>query len=252
MPVHATTTRLAPTPSGYLHRGNVVNFLLVKRLSLELGAEVALRIDDADTARYRREYVDDIFAVLDWVGIRHDHGPRSTIDLESRFSQRLRTEHYRDALRHAAENGLNVFACRCSRAQMAGGPGGCVGSCREDADAVRAGESAARVDTPFGDVVLWRRDDLPGYQLTSIVDDRDLGITHIVRGMDLRRSSEVQRHLAPHFGATTLANAVYLHHELVTEHGVKLSKSQLSGGPISRSTDMLKLVQEVASRTELQ
>lgn len=252
MPHHAAITRLAPTPSGYLHRGNVVNFLLVERFSSEIGAEIALRIDDSDSARYRRGYVDDIFDVLDWLGIRHDHGPRSTSDLESRFSQRLKFEHYREALKQAAANGLVVFACGCSRAQMAGGPGGCVGSCREDDYTVRAGESAARVDTPFGDVVLWRRDDLPGYQLTSIVDDRDMGTTHIVRGMDLRRSSEVQRHLAPYFGATTLANAVYLHHELITDHGVKLSKSQSAGGPITRSSDMLEQLQEIASRTELQ
>ena len=79
-PIDTTTapprTRIAPTPSGYLHEGNLVNALLTVRLADEMGAEVALRIDDMDAFRLRREYVEDIFRCLDWLGLSWQTGPR--------------------------------------------------------------------------------------------------------------------------------------------------------------------------------
>ncbi len=243
-------TRVAPTPSGYLHEGNVVNFLLIDQLATEIDAKIALRIDDADSGRCRREYVDDIFGVLDWLNIDWELGPRDADDQELKFTQRARTDYYRDALTQARSAGLDVFACTCSRSALAGGR--CVHDCRESGGVLRAGESSARVGTPHGDIVLWRRDDQPAYHLTSIIDDRDLRTTHIVRGSDLRESSELQRRLAPYFGADNVTSAVFLHHDLVLgTDGSKLSKSQLATGPLIRDAKTRVRLHLLASVTEL-
>ncbi|MFM8896894.1 MAG: glutamate--tRNA ligase family protein, partial [Actinomycetales bacterium] len=85
------TTRFAPTPSGFLHEGNAVNFLLVQRLADALGATVLLRIDDMDVDRLRDEYVEDIFEVLHWLGLQWQAGPIDAADLRDRCSLRART-----------------------------------------------------------------------------------------------------------------------------------------------------------------
>lgn len=69
-------TRIAPTPSGYLHLGNAYSFLLTKALAKKHGAKILLRIDDLDRDRYRPEYVEDIFATLDFLEIKIDQGPK--------------------------------------------------------------------------------------------------------------------------------------------------------------------------------
>ena len=74
--------------------------------------------------------------------------------------------------------------------------------------------------------MLWRRDDLPSYQLGSVVADEDLGVNTIVRGVDLLGSSALQLHLARMLPAPGFANVDLRHHELVTApDGRKLSKS---------------------------
>ncbi len=229
-------TRLAPTPSGFLHEGNALNFLLVSALARSIGADVALRIDDLDVHRCRTEYADDIFDLLGWLDIAWQHGPRSRSDLDAHHSLRTRTEYYRAELDTARANGMDAFACRCTRTAIATSGGHtCVASCREQAYALAPGESALRTSTPHGDVVLWRRDDLPSYHLASIIEDRDLGTTHVVRGDDLRESTDIQRFLAPHFDAHDFANALFLHHRLITDDdGRKLSKSTMTTGPMPR------------------
>ena len=70
-------TRFAPTPSGYLHDGNLVNLLLVCWLRDQHQGRLALRIDAADTARQRPEYLQDIFDTLAWLHVRWDIGPKT-------------------------------------------------------------------------------------------------------------------------------------------------------------------------------
>ncbi|MBK9176054.1 MAG: hypothetical protein IPM46_06890 [Flavobacteriales bacterium] len=81
MPPATERTRLAPTPSGYVHAGNAVNFLLTAAMARSLGAELQLRIDDLDAERIRPACIADIFTALDWLGIRWTAGaarpPRS-------------------------------------------------------------------------------------------------------------------------------------------------------------------------------
>lgn len=237
-------TRYAPTPSGFLHAGNIANLERTAEVARAVSATIALRIDDADASRYRREYVDDIFRVLDERGLPWTVGPRDAHDFEQHYSQRAKTEYYRAEL---LASGLAVYACGCSRAAQRTAPtGGCQGGCRDAGLAWAPGENALRVivpldttiavaghavalDAEMGDFVVWRRDDLPAYQWVSVVEDRDLGTTHIVRGADLLASSAAQVFLARGLGAINVIEAEYVHHDLVLDDdGHKLSKSTLS------------------------
>ena len=250
----ASVTRIAPTPSGYLHEGNCVNFLRVRRLAQDVGARLALRIDDFDPVRYRREYVDDIFRTLDWLEITPDLGPSTTDEFQRDFRLGARQELYRSELDKAIASGLECYACDCSRRSLAEGYP-C--TCRARGLVPSAGAHALRVALPPGlemsvgaatvrlrdqgpDVVVWRRDDLAAYHLASLVEDRELGTTHVVRGRDLLESTAVQLFLAPFVGASQFQAAVFVHHDLVTgPDGLKLSKSTLGGTPL-RHTDELR------------
>ncbi len=239
-------TRIAPTPSGYLHAGNVATFRATAELADRLGLDLALRIDDADAARYRRDYAEDIFRVLALLDIAWQVGPRTVMDFEQHWSQRARTSVYRANLTRLRDSSLELYACSCSRRDLEGiARGGCPGNCRTRARDLIPHETSLRVHVPegtvvtmgrhtvdlaatIGDAVLWRRDDVPAYHLVTIVEDRDLGTTHIVRGEDLLTSSAFQVWLAPHLDAAGVAQATYIHLPLVLgPDGTKLSKSQL-------------------------
>ncbi len=63
-------TRIAPTPSGFLHLGNAYSFLVTKALAEKHGTKILLRIDDLDRERFRTEYVEDVFETLDFLEIK--------------------------------------------------------------------------------------------------------------------------------------------------------------------------------------
>ncbi len=237
-------TRFAPTPSGFLHMGNVWNLLFVEDFARSRGGQLWLRVDDLDRARYRREYAEDIFRVADWLGVRFDNGPRNVRDLESNWSQALRTERYREALSVLAASG-RVFACTCSRRDVAAAStqGEYPGTCLRAGIPLNTPDVAWRFHlegTPgAAHPVVRRRDGCPAYHVASIVDDVDMGMTHIIRGRDLEISTHVQRALAAvmngEFGR--FGQITFLHHALVTApNGTKLSKSAGSGaaGLLSR------------------
>lgn len=124
-------TRIAPTPSGYLHLGNVFSFAITAALARRCGAEILLRIDDLDRERVQREYVEDIFETLGFMEIPWDRGPRSFDEFSRAWSQLHRMELYREALSRLRATGA-VFGCSCSRAEVlrvsrdGGYPGTCV------------------------------------------------------------------------------------------------------------------------------
>jgi glutamyl/glutaminyl-tRNA synthetase len=241
-PQNLPRSRIAPTPSGYLHLGNAVNFLITWVLVRQRGGRLKLRIDDADGARCRPEYIEDIFRQLDWLGLDWDEGPEGPDDLRERYSQRLRFARYRVLLVDLRQAGHTYF-CGCSRAEIHEqvGSGVYPGLCRRRSPG--AGDLVERLLVPehtvievegkridlassMGDFVLWRRDDSPAYQLASLVDDLDDGINFIVRGSDLLVSSAAQIHLAGLLGRKSFAEIRFLHHRLLVDHdGVKLSKS---------------------------
>ena len=78
-------SRFAPTPSGFLHIGNALNFILTWLLVRRRGGRLHLRIDDMDGIRVRPEVVEDIFYSLDWLGLDWDTGPSGPEDFHARF-----------------------------------------------------------------------------------------------------------------------------------------------------------------------
>ena len=107
-------TRLAPTPSGFLHIGNGASFVATWALARASEGQILLRIDDLDAERMRTEYVDDIFKTLDWLGLDWDEGPFSTDDFAKNWSQHLRLEAYEKALQNLQKTG-DLYVCNCSR-----------------------------------------------------------------------------------------------------------------------------------------
>ena len=258
-------TRFAPTPSGYLHIGNAANALLVSWLAAASDGTVALRIDDMDASRARSEFVADIFDTLAWLEIPWAIGPRDAADFVAHFSMASSAERYRGELSAAQARGLDAYACACSRSQLTAVPtGGCPGGCRTRdlllepgktalrlhvprGTAVPVGEHVVHVDEVMGDFVVWRRDDLPSYHLASVIEDRDLGTTHLVRGADLLESTAAQFLLASQLGAPSVLDATYLFHDLITDaDGAKLSKSVATSGPLAHDDRTRDLIHAMA------
>ena len=106
-------SRIAPTPSGFLHAGNVYNFLLTYLFTRAFGGKLYLRIDDYDLPRYRRQYVENIFCVLDMLGIDFDGGPGGVGEFETKFSSKFRLDAYENALKKLEQKGV-CYACECS------------------------------------------------------------------------------------------------------------------------------------------
>ncbi|MFC2428092.1 MAG: glutamate--tRNA ligase family protein [Campylobacter sp.] len=107
------TSRIAPTPSGFLHAGNVYNFLLTYLFTRAFDGILYLRIDDYDLPRYRRQYVENIFRVLDMLGIDFDGGPSGVEEFETKFSSKFRLDAYTNALNKLEQKGV-CYACECS------------------------------------------------------------------------------------------------------------------------------------------
>jgi len=240
-------TRIAPTPSGYLHIGNALSFLLTADVAKKAGAKLLLRIDDLDRARIRKEYVTDIFDTLRFLQIEWDEGPQNVAEYESDWSQVHRMHLYEAALQQLKSAG-RVYACTCSRAQL---QQAAIYTCpcrekRLPLDTPGASwrlitnaEQPLTVRTLAGKVitthlpaamqsfVVRKKDSYPAYQLSSLIDDEYFGIDAIVRGQDLWNSTLAQQYLAQVLGKTFFQRVVFYHHPLVMDAGgqMKLSKS---------------------------
>lgn len=244
-------SRLAPTPSGFLHRGNAFNFLLTAQMVRASKGQLLLRIDDIDKGRYRPEYVAHIFKTLDALGIEIGEGPDTVDALETIWSQHLRLDKYAKTLQDLRSTG-KVYACDCSRKKVNAEAinGNYSGYCRHrnlplEQEGVtwridvRGATSVQLPDFPgittapinleeaMGDFVIRKKDGLPAYQVCSLTDDLLFGIDLIVRGEDLLDSSAAQIWLADLLGTTAwLEQLKLLHHPLLKSRaGEKLSKS---------------------------
>ena len=255
--ISGIVSRLAPTPSGFLHLGNCFNFLLTAAIVQQQNGILRLRIDDMDAARVRADYIADIFDTLHWLGITWQEGPADSTEQTDRFSQQLRLPRYREILQQLVDTG-NVFACQCSRKDIQEGSqdGQYPGTCRTMNIPLDTPGCAWRLVTPttsivtFEDVLLGtvsmdvavhnrdfiirRRDGLPAYQVTSLADDIDFGINTIVRGQDLLNSTAAQLFLAKTLNQPFLSQGTFYHHPLVLDREQhKLSKSAASQSVIS-------------------
>lgn len=229
--------RFAPTPSGPLHLGSLLTAVASFLQARSSGGDWLLRIDDLDQPRSRPEHVETIQRQLEAHALFWD---------EAIHRQSEHLQDYEQALAALAQR-ARLYRCDCTRARLAAesrpGTDGPVysGRCRDlglsgarCAIRIRVGSGEVeildrnlgalrrRLDRDLGDFVLRRADGQIGYQLASIVDDRLLGITEIVRGADLIDSSLRQRHLADLLG---YAVPVFRHLPvLVDARGSKLSK----------------------------
>ncbi len=243
-------TRFAPTPSGYLHIGNIYSFVLTYALAKRSGAKILLRIDDADLERTQLRYVQDIFDTLDFLEMPYDEGPRNVKEYQNEYSQVHRMKMYMEALQNLRET-EQVFACTCSRTdvQRLSAENIYSGTCLNkhlSLDAERAswrartsktGEIKVKtlndgcVETALPDIMQYfitkKRDGNPAYQLTSLVDDCFYGIDLVVRGADLWPSTVAQLWLSARCGKEVFNDTIFYHHSLFTDaEGNKLSKSE--------------------------
>ena len=193
-----TRSRLAPTPSSLLHYGNLFNFVLTTIETRRRGGTLLLRIDDLDAIRAREAYVDDIFSTLRALGFAWDAGPANIDDFRSTHSQALKSASY-----HAFLDRFPGYAYSCSRQQIKARTDALYdGHCRDRGLSRVKGQTQWRVrsDSPKNDLVLWRKEDLPAYHLVSLQEDLSARINLIVRGEDLRESTEQQKRLANMLG----------------------------------------------------
>lgn len=242
--------RLAPTPSGFIHQGNLFHFWLTRDWAQRLGKPLLLRMDDLDDERCQPAYVDFLFEALAFFGIHWDLGPKNNADLVRQWSQKHRLAHYNQYL-EVLKKQEAVFYCSCSRKQIhqAGELSGCVAHCKEEQSLKDPNTCALRLqtkneklgllnwegnsddlppDASVREFVVKRREGIPSYQLVSLVDDLHFGVTHIIRGMDLLPSSWAQLQLAEILPAPSFQKIRFLHHPLLMEGNQKLSKSNQS------------------------
>jgi glutamyl/glutaminyl-tRNA synthetase len=238
--------RIAPSPTGYLHIGHAITFWQAQERCRAAGGEMVLRIEDLDPDRCRQEFCAAIAEDLQWFGLRWDEGP---------YFQSERRDVYLEPWRHLRDAGA-IYACDCSRRDVlaaAGAPHGegdepiYNGRCRDralgerhdhpagvnwrfrvpDGEPMRfvdgrLGERRATAGAEFGDFVVWRRDDVPSYQLAVVVDDAAMKITEVVRGEDLLVSTFRQMLL---YRALQLSAPAFYHTALLTnETGRRLAK----------------------------
>ncbi len=234
--------RIAPTPSGYLHVGNALSFVITWLWVRKADGKLRLRIDDRDTLRSKPEYIEDIFKTLEWMRIDWDEGPQTPDEQEHIYSQAGRGGRYDEVVTQLLNTG-KVFACDCSRKIIQ--THNC--SCQGRSLPIDRPDTALRIVTPnvaielrdskrgllevnlnnkLKDFVIRRRDGITAYQLFSLTDDLDFGINLIIRGGDLLSSTAAQLYLASLMGATSFAETTFYHHSLVNDDlGLKLSKS---------------------------
>jgi glutamyl-Q tRNA(Asp) synthetase len=243
--------RFAPSPTGPLHFGSLVAALASCCDARAAGGEWLLRIEDVDVPRSSGRVAADMLRTLEAFGFEWDGAV---------VHQSERSDRYQAALDQLTARG-RVFACACSRRELATAALGIIGervypgTCR---NAMAPGKNARawrlkvddnpigfrdrlqgwqeqRLQRDIGDFIVRRSDGVFAYQLAVVVDDAAQGITAVVRGADLLASTPRQIALQRALGLPTPA---YLHHAVaITERGEKLSKQ--TGAPALDSADPL-------------
>jgi glutamyl-tRNA synthetase len=240
-------TRFAPSPTGFIHLGNIRSALYPWAFARHHGGDFILRIEDTDTERSSEEAVQVILQAMDWLGLDYDEGP---------YYQMQRMPRYREVLEQLRQSGM-VYPCYLSTAEL---------------DALRERQLAAkqkprydgtwrpepgktlppvphgvqpvwRFKTPTTGVVAWhdfvkgrveirndelddlvvaRPDGTPTYNFCVVVDDIDMAITDVIRGDDHVNNTPRQLHIFQALGAKPPR---YAHLPTVlNDQGEKLSK----------------------------
>ena len=159
--------RFAPSPTGLLHPGGARTALFNYLFARHDGGTMILRIEDTDQARSRKEFEHDLLENLGWLGLSFDEGP---------YRQSEREELYEQAAARLSEEGLTYEAeDEEGRRALYFRPPERAGSFR---DGLRGEVRFSKVK----DFVIIKSDGTPSYNFAAVVDDLDMGITHVVRG----------------------------------------------------------------------
>lgn len=241
-----TVTRFAPSPTGYLHIGNLRTALFNWMIAQKSGGTFILRIDDTDPERSKEEYVDAIKEDLEWLGLTWDRIERQSDRLD-RYAAAADTLRDMGRFYEAWETPTELDLKRKKQLNMGKPPvydRAALALSDDEKVALRAdrGEGVWRfklnhdriewTDGILGDLsidaasvsdpVLIRQDGQVLYTLASVVDDTDMGVTHVVRGSDHVTNTATQVQMITALGHTP---PEFAHHSLLTgPQGEALSK----------------------------
>ncbi|HIF17197.1 MAG TPA: glutamate--tRNA ligase [Cycloclasticus sp.] len=235
-------TRFAPSPTGYLHVGGARTALFSWLYAKKTNGQFILRIEDTDRERSTDESVQAIFDGMEWLGLTHDEGP---------FFQTERFPRYEEVIQQLLDQG-DAYHCYCSAEEVE-----TVreeqrankqkprynGKCRHRTDAAEGVNPVVRFKNPeqgevvfddlvrgeitisngeLDDLIIARSNGTPTYNLTVVVDDLDMNMTHIIRGDDHINNTPRQINImkalgadAPHFAHVPM---------ILGDDGARLSK----------------------------
>ncbi len=238
-------TRFAPSPTGYLHIGGARTALFSWLYAKRHQGKFVLRIEDTDRERSTQEAVDVILEGMQWLGLNHDEGP---------FYQTERMDRYKEVIQKLLDDGY-AYQCYCSKeeldimreAQMAKKEKARYDRRCRDLDVPPAGKEEIQPVIRFktnidgevvindhvkgqiiiknkelDDLIIARGDGTPTYNLVVVIDDLDMGMTHIIRGDDHLNNTPRQINILKAMGAQI---PEYAHLPMILdEKGAKLSK----------------------------
>lgn len=245
-------TRFAPSPTGFMHVGNLRTALYEYLIAKSMGGDFVLRIEDTDQERFVEGAVQVIYQTLQSVGLKHDEGP----DVGGAYGPYVQSER-RDIYRPYAEQLVRegkAYYCFCSKERLdalhaEGDFGGYDRHCRSlsqaEVDSMLAAGTPYVIrqrmpidgsttfhDAVYGDItienkeledqILLKSDGYPTYNFANVIDDHLMNITHVVRGNEYLSSAPKYNRLYEAFGWEP---PVYVHCPLITdENHKKLSK----------------------------
>jgi len=235
-------TRFAPSPTGYLHIGGARTALYSWLHARHHGGRFILRIEDTDRERSTQESVNAILEGMTWLGLEYDEGP---------FYQTGRFDRYKEVIQQLLDKGL-AYYCYCTREELEAMREEAMrrkekprydGRCRLRNGSREGVEPVIRFKNPtegavvvddlikgrvvfqnseLDDLIIARSDGTPTYNLTVVVDDWDMGISHVIRGDDHLNNTPRQINLLQALGAEP---PVYAHVPMILgEDGKRLSK----------------------------
>jgi glutamyl-tRNA synthetase len=235
-------TRFAPSPTGYLHIGGARTALFSWLYARKHGGTFILRIEDTDLERSTLESVNAILEGMTWLGLEYDEGP---------FYQTRRFDRYREAIRQLLDGG-HAYRCYCSKEELEALRAEQMankekprydGRCRQRSEPRAGIEPVIRFRNPddgevviedwvrgrvvvknaeLDDLIIARSDGSPTYNLSVVVDDLDMNVTHVIRGDDHLNNTPRQINILHALGANP---PIYAHVPMILgADGARLSK----------------------------
>lgn len=235
-------TRFAPSPTGYLHLGGARTALFCWLFARKHGGEFVLRVEDTDRERSTDESVQAILDGMSWLGLDYDEGP---------FYQTQRYDRYNEVIDQLLDSG-HAYRCYCSKERLDEMRETAMaekrkprydGTCRNRTEPVTGVDPVIRFKTPLDgtvviddlvkgaieidnteldDLVIRRSDGNPTYNLSVVVDDADMQITHVIRGDDHINNTPRQIHI---FNAMGVSAPAFAHLPMILgDDGKRMSK----------------------------